>query len=318
MNGMINLKKNSMDLVSIIVPIYNVEKYLKKCVDSILKQTYMNIEVILVDDGSPDNSGCMCDDYKKNDERVKVIHKRNGGLSSARNEGLKIATGKYIAFIDSDDYISHDYIEYLYNNIIKYDADISIILPLNFSVSPNIKKYEKEQIKIYNGEDSLYAMLYQKEFDNAAWGKLYNKTIVENIDFPLGKLYEDIGTTYKYLLKAKVVVFSSLQKYYYLQRKDSIMGSKFKIKEMDYIYQSEIMMKDIEQIGNKNLLKAAHCRYVNANFSILLKIKHNNIYKNERKKIITNIKKYQKEVFFDKNCRLKTKLGLFLLRIGVI
>ena len=116
---------NKQDLISVIVPVYNVENYLKRCLDSIINQTYQNIEIILIDDGSTDNSGNLCEDYKKIDNRIKVVHKTNGGLSDARNTGIKKAKGKYITFVDSDDYVEYDYVEYLYNLIKKYDTNIS-------------------------------------------------------------------------------------------------------------------------------------------------------------------------------------------------
>ncbi|HDT8053597.1 TPA: glycosyltransferase, partial [Enterococcus faecalis] len=115
-----------MPKISIIVPVYNVEKYLEKCVRSILAQTFTDFELILVDDGSPDSSGAMCDQFAEQDQRVKVIHKENGGLSDARNAGIEIATGEYLGFVDSDDYIADDMYELLYTNIVKEDADLSI------------------------------------------------------------------------------------------------------------------------------------------------------------------------------------------------
>ena len=304
--------------VSVIVPIYKVEKYIKKCIDSLVNQTYKNLEIILVDDGSPDKCGEICDEYAKIDKRIKVLHKKNGGLSDARNKGVEVATGKYVAFVDSDDYVENDYIEYLLELLKRYDADISIILP--YKVDERYidnRKNKKEKIVVYEKEDALITMLYQKEFDNAAWGKLYKKNIVNGIEFPFGKLYEDIGTTYKYLLKSNKIVYSNKEKYFYLQRSDSIMGKPFKIKDMDYIYQSEILMKDKNITQNKKIEKAAICRYLNANFSVLLKAK-----KSDNKEIIKeikrNIKEKRLEVLLDINSRLKTKIAIILTYIGVI
>ena len=122
----INENKESQDLISVIIPIYNVEQYLDRCIDSVKKQTYTNLEIILVDDGSPDNCGKMCDEYAEDDKRIKVIHKENGGLSDARNAGIEIATGEYITFIDSDDYVSLDYVEYMYKLLKDAGAKLSI------------------------------------------------------------------------------------------------------------------------------------------------------------------------------------------------
>lgn len=305
------------DLVSVVIPIYKVEKYLHRCVDSVLKQTYKNIEVILVDDGSPDYCGKICDEYASKDKRIKVLHKDNGGLSDARNQGTKIARGKYITYIDSDDFVESDYIEYLYNLLIDNSCDMSIILPHKFYDNNLVTiKNKKEKIKIYNSEEALKVMLYQKNFDNAAWGKLYLLNNIKDIEFPVGKLYEDIGTTYKYILRSNKIAYSNQKKYYYLQRKDSIMGSPFSQKEMDYVYQSEIMMNDIKLLNKKKLIKAVKCRYLNANFSVILKIGKTQEYKKEKKELKNNIKKMRKEVLFDINSRIKTKAAIILSYLG--
>ena len=185
------------ELISIVVPVYNVEKYLGTCVESILKQTYSNIEVILVDDGSTDCSGKMCDHYMGQDERIKVIHKKNGGLSDARNKGIIQAEGEYITFIDSDDVVSSDYVEYLYNILEENDGDIAICNPVH--CYPNEKiVFEQETFKrVYKAEDAIVEMLYQKSFLVAAWGKLYKKDYFEEIEFPKGMLFEDSAVMYK-------------------------------------------------------------------------------------------------------------------------
>lgn len=307
------------DLISVIVPVYKVEDYLEKCITSIINQTYKNLEIILVDDGSPDKCGEICDKFAKKDKRIIVLHKKNGGLSDARNKGLEKATGKYVSFIDSDDFISSDYFEYLYKILNENDADMSVILPYKFSTYESIKTDEKkEKIEIYNSKEALITMLYQKKFDNAAWGKLYKKEIIENIEFPVGKLYEDIGTTYKYILNSNKIVYSDRKIYYYLQRPDSIMGKPFRIKEMDYIDQTSILLEDMKKLQDIELIKAAESRYVNANFSVLLKIKKNEEFKKERNIILNNIKKYRNNVFFDKKVRTKTKVALILMSLNIL
>ena len=154
------------DLISIVVPIYNVEKYLEKCINSIIIQTYKNIEIILVNDGSTDSSGKICDIYLKKDKRIKVIHKKNGGLSDARNVGIENAKGKYIAFIDSDDFIDSDFIEILYNLIIEYNADVSCC-KCNVIYKKNKKQQVEEKINIFTNYEAINEMLYQ--------GKVYHQ-----------------------------------------------------------------------------------------------------------------------------------------------
>ena len=304
--------------ISVVIPIYKVEKYLKKCINSITNQTYKNLEIILVDDGSPDKCPQICDEYSQKDSRIKVIHKKNGGLSDARNVGLKEATGKWIAFIDSDDFVSDDYIEYLYKLLKENKSDISIVLPYEFSNYEKIKiKNEREIINVYDSRQGLITMLYQKKFDTSAWGKLYKKELFNDILFPCGKLYEDISTIYKVILKSDKIVYSNQKKYYYLKRNDSIMGQTFNAKDMDYIYQAEDMYNNIKKLKDEELISAAKCRVLNANFSILLKAK-----KTKSKKYIDlirkSIKKNTSEVLYNKNCRLKTKIAIILVYLGVM
>lgn len=313
-NGKKNMKKN----VSIIVPVYKVEKYLAKCVDSILNQTYKNFELILVDDGSPDNCGKICDEYAMKDERIRVFHKENGGLSDARNYGIKKAKCEWIVFIDSDDYIKEDYIETLIK-ICEDDCQIGIVSYSYIYEDYKEKKYShKNKIKKYNSKEALITMLYQKEFDTAAWGKIYKRELFDEIEFPVGKIYEDISTIYRVILKSDKVAYCNSKKYMYLQRKDSIMGRKFKIKDMDYIYETEKMLNSIKLLNNSDLLEAAICRYINANFSILLKIEKNKEYTKQRKEILKNIKTYRKKVLLNSKSRLKTKIALILTIFNVL
>ena len=187
------------ELVSIIVPIYNVEKYLIKCIESILNQTYKNLEIILVDDGSTDSCNKICDRYKKIDKRVVVIHKKNGGLSSARNIGIKKAKGKLISFVDSDDYIKPNMIEELKNNMYFYNSDISVC-DYYYIIDG------KRQISDNNNLKRNCITKYKNKFiykpNSAVWNKLYKKNLFEQIKFPEGKIYEDDYILYELLDKA--------------------------------------------------------------------------------------------------------------------
>ena len=194
------------DLISIIIPVYNVELYLEKCLDSIINQTYKNIEILLVDDGSKDNSGKMCDEYAKKDNRIKVIHKENGGLSSARNCGIKNSNGKYLTFVDSDDIIELDMIESLYHLMNKYDSEIVISNIKNVFDGIIKKEKETDEIRVLNNIEVLEEMLYGDAYYISACGKLFKKELFENVEFPLNKVYEDVGTMYKlYDLSNKIV-----------------------------------------------------------------------------------------------------------------
>lgn len=221
-------------LISVIVPIYNVEKYLQKCVDSIINQTYKNLEIILVDDGSPDNCPQMCDDYAKKDSRIKVVHKENGGLSDARNAGMKVATGEYVSFIDSDDYISLDFYETLLQTMIDNDSDIVECSVVKFYENEKFDEYS-DDLKVTNYEtvDALDGLISENPFKQHVWNKLYKSSVALDIPYAVGKLNEDEFWTYQVFGKAKKVTRIYKTMYYYFQRGSSIMGNGYNIKRLD-------------------------------------------------------------------------------------
>lgn len=223
--------------VSIIVPVYNVENYLKGCIDSILNQTIKNTEIILINDGSQDKSGDICDEYKKKDSRVIVIHKKNGGLSSARNAGLEIATGDLVGFIDSDDWLEPDYFETLYDGIIRYNAGISV---MHFKIVTDYKKIQfitkkKDKWVQFNRHQAMESFFTDNFIENSACNKLYRINLFESIRYPEGMLMEDKATTYKLINKSNIVVVNSSQKYHYFLRNESIMQSIFNRKKFDML-----------------------------------------------------------------------------------
>lgn len=265
------MKKSTVEkIVSVIVPIYNVENYLCNCIDSILRQTYFRLEIILIDDGSPDNCGLICDDYAKKDERIKVVHKENGGLSDARNVGIRIATGEYITCIDSDDYISNDFVEYLINIMNESDADISICGFLK-----TIKMNENEQgnsctIKVYKPEDALEAMLYAQDFTTSAWGKLYKRELFDDVEYPVGKYSEDMFTTYKLINKSKKIICSDRICYYYLHRTGSILNSTYSPRHLDVLEALRII-KSTGCLINPELQSAYKSQFVSSMAELLEK-----------------------------------------------
>jgi len=184
------------DLISIIIPVYNVEKYLERCVKSVINQTYKNLEIILVDDGAKDNSGKMCDELSKLDSRIKVIHKENGGLSDARNFGLKIATGDYIGFVDSDDYIADDMYETLYHTIKNNNADISIVSFYEMYKEKVIGVRDSGNLEILSKQEAMKELLIDTKIQSYAWNKLFKKELFNDLKFPTGKNFEDIELLY--------------------------------------------------------------------------------------------------------------------------
>ena len=214
-------------LISIIVPVYNVEKYLVKCIESIIGQTYHNIEIILVDDGSTDKSGELCEDYAKKDSRIHVIHKENGGLSDARNAGMAVAAGEYIGFVDSDDWIEEDMYEELYRLCETYRLDL---ITARFCL--NVGGIDERKNTTGNfTEMSGIELLKNNIFDsdkhqvtNSVWDRLYRREILQGIEFPKGRKYEDICFTTKVFLKAERCGYLDREVYHYMIRDDSIMG----------------------------------------------------------------------------------------------
>lgn len=227
------------DLISIIVPIYNVEEYLQRCIDSLINQTYHNTEIILVDDGSTDNCGTISDQYSRNYDNVYSFHKKNGGLSDARNYGITKAHGKYICFIDSDDYIDKRYCEILYKNIIDANADISIceFLRVTDDTISEMCEYKNEIIEIYDiGIEKQRNILNElNEITTVAWNKLYKIKIWKNIKYPKDKLNEDEFVIHYLLDKCDKIVYTNLKMYYYYQRNNSIMMSKYNERKTDVV-----------------------------------------------------------------------------------
>lgn len=221
-------------LISVIVPIYKVEKYIRKCIDSIINQTYKNLEIILVDDGSPDDCPEICDEYAEKDSRVKVIHKENGGLSDARNAGMSVATGNYVSFIDSDDYISEDFIENLLSIIIREKSDIVECKVLKvYNYQDEYICEDNLQINTYTTEQGLSLLMSEQEFHQHVWNKLYKSDIALKIPFEKGKLNEDEYWSYQVFGQAQKVTKINKTMYYYLQRSDSIMGNGYSLRHLD-------------------------------------------------------------------------------------
>lgn len=207
-------------MISVIVPIYKVEPYLQQCVDSILNQTYRDLEVLLIDDGLPDKCGEICDEYERKDKRVRVFHTENRGLSAARNLGLKEARGEYIGFVDSDDWIELDMYEMLLRRMQKVGADISIC---GFwrETNKHIIMTTKLKETVYKGDESLLALVEGK-IQNCVWNNLYRRVTLEKISFPKGKDYEDIACIHKVIHETSQIAIFATPKYHYRIRDNSI------------------------------------------------------------------------------------------------
>ena len=215
--------------VSVIVPIYKVEKYIHRCIDSILKQTYSNLEVILVDDGSPDNCGEIADEYASKDQRVVVVHKENGGLSDARNAGMKYINGEFIVFVDSDDWIEKNMIERMVHTSLKYKADV---VQSAFYYAYDDKRLldnryssTKDEPVILDNRSLMYELVTNEKVKNFAWGKLYKARLIQDIPFKKGVLFEDVFWAHKVMHRVDTYVMIHEPLYHYYQREDSIVAT---------------------------------------------------------------------------------------------
>ena len=219
--------------ISIVVPVYNVENYVSKCIDSIINQSYKNLEILIVNDGSTDRSGDICEHYASQDSRIILIHQGNQGLSMARNNALDIAGGDYIGFVDSDDWIALDMFDTLYNNAVTHDADVSMCNFYYVYTNGEMNPYsnENEDIKILEG---IYKIAHNIRLsNNCVWNRLYKHYLFNDIRFPKGKAFEDIFVMHQLVDNANKVVLSAECKYYYLRRETGITLSPFNLKHID-------------------------------------------------------------------------------------
>lgn len=307
-------------LISIIVPCYKVEKYLPKCIESILNQTYKNLEIFLIDDGSPDNSGKICDEYALKDKRIKVIHKKNGGASEARNIALDLMTGEYVAFVDSDDYVSSYYIETMYNLLIQTNADISVCGHTNVSEKRlmNTITFRKPQIKRYHlltSNEAIKNVFYQKIFDCSPWGKLYHSSIFKTIRYPKGVIYEDLAIIYPLLQQSKYIVIFDTKLYYYLIRESSTLGV-FNEKRRDILLILDNLENQLRE-ENSPFLNAIISRNLSAHFNLLgLASWSNHPYRDIEKECWKYICKNRIRCLVDKNVRLQNRIGIIVSYFG--
>lgn len=327
------ISRSNLPLISVIVPVYNVKDYLPECLDSLQHQTYQNLEILLIDDGSTDGSATLLEAYKSLDSRAKIIHQANSGLSAARNTGLKSATGKYIFFLDSDDFLAADALEYLYKLIQKSGAALSVCSHYERKPSGELKNFNtfKRKTGKLSVEAALFAMLNEQGFNLQATPKLFSRTLFEKtanlpeILFPVNKLHEDVGTVYKLFLRAytfnpkAVVAYGALPKYYYNLRNSSITKRGFNLKKLDLIIQTDEMCAFVEKTF-PSLNNTANLRRVHARFSILRQIVQKS-HKTDREQriedtLIAYIKEHKKWVLKNPEATRRDKFALISLLIG--
>lgn len=300
-------------LVSVIIPVFNVEKYLRRCVESVLNQTYRNLDIILVDDGSTDLSGEMCDEWEKCDKRVTVIHKQNGGLSDARNAGLEIARGAYYSFIDSDDYITGDMIEIMVKSAKRNSCEIAICNIIRFLESGELYPFYHPA-----GEEQI--LLGEKRFQTlnqpSVCNKLFKSDLFDNIKFPIGKYYEDTFVYHELLYRAKNVVLTGSESYWYMVRNDSITGSlQYTVRYFDYIEaiwkRAKFLLDNgVQPYGNEACL-SLYAAFSNAEKNIKKNTENREKFKKAREQYNMAYKILMKQ---GHSVSLKQKIRLFLLK----
>lgn len=305
-------------MISVIIPVYNVEKYLPDCLNSVLVQSYKNLEIILVDDGSPDSCGEICENYAVKDNRIKVIHKENGGLSDARNLGIDIAKGEYITFIDSDDLVTVTYIENLYIALKAANANLAISWFSEFKdddrIQLNATRLKIENIDILNSKQCFERLLCQNGVETSAWGKLYKIELFEQLRYPKGKIYEDIPVTYRVIEGAKKIAVIECKDYFYRQRNNSIQNQKFNVAKMAAIEHMNELMVFI-QTKYPELDCLARCRMLSIACNLFFQIDftENSHEYLELWKIIRDNRGY---VLSNKHTRKKARIASLLSFLG--
>lgn len=302
---------SELPTISVIIPVYKVEAWLDVCVQSVLDQTYQNLEILLVDDGSPDNCGAMCDSWAEKDSRIRVIHKPNGGLSSARNAGLDQITGEYVTFLDSDDVIHPELCSHLLRCIRKSGAKLSIgevahifpEQPADYTVS--------DQMQCLSATEAIQAMWYQQSFLPCACAKLYHRDLFQTIRFTEGILFEDLDIMHLLFAAAEKVVYTPSPLYGYNHREDSITTKAFGIRDLDILKISDKLVAYAEQT-NQALLPAARCYACVAAMRVALNAPDTPELAEGRRRAEAILKDWGKSVLKDKRIRKKTRYGLTL------
>ena len=307
-------------MISVIVPVYKVEAYLDRCVNSIVKQTYRDLEIILVDDGSPDQCGDMCDEWAKKDKRIKVVHKENGGLSDARNAGIEEATGDYLGFVDSDDWIEPDMYQDLLEAIERECTELSVTgINRIYDNGYSRSQYTCDKPHVITGNRIIQAYLLQGTFSTSAWDKLYKKSLFDTRRFPVGRQYEDAPVIFDILCSINNIVVVGKPQYNYFQRADSICGQAFSVRKMDhYEFSKEIrerVLKDYPQyIDDANAFWGCKvCEIIYA----LYESKNRNEYKYEKNMLKNEIKKVWKDVVNNRSIPRVMKIKTIIARIGM-
>jgi glycosyltransferase involved in cell wall biosynthesis len=308
------------NLVSIIIPVFNVENYLPCRLDSVLAQDYANIEVILINDGSTDGSSMICDEYATKDFRVKVYHKKNGGVSSARNLGIRKSNGQFIAFVDSDDFVEQDFISFLYNNLTQYNADISSCCYYFYRDNVKTPSAGYNENYLFNNFEGIINCI-DRGFFSEIYNRLYRREILENVEFDENiKISEDHLFNFNAYFNSNKSIHVGVPKYYYVWRQDSAMETRNRLNE-DRLYMVEQMKKKIEKMQTANKLLQQHifAREVIENIILLIQIAKSGdtrSYESKRIEIQDRLKNFNNQIIWNETLSWKFKIVLLINSIN--
>lgn len=308
---------NSAPLISIIVPIYNVEKYVTRCIESLIAQTHKNLEIILVNDGSSDGSTIICEEFAKRDRRIKVIHKQNEGVSIARNIALDSCNGEYILFVDGDDFISPSMTSLLYESLISSKSDISSCGYIMYyeGPAPQFTPAEKSEA-VLSGQSALEDMLYQKNIAAGPVAKLYKSELFNNIRYPAGIKYgEDLDVTYRVLSKSKRVVVVPNKEYYYQQRSNSAIQAPFNISRMSSLKVLSNVFEYVER-NHPDLVPAVKDRILMEAIFIISTIPINAAFNKEREECFKIIKEYRHQTILSDKSKASHRVLALISLLG--
>lgn len=311
-------------MISIITPVYNAESFISEAIESVISQSFTDWELILIDDGSTDKSGIICDRYADKDPRIMVLHRDNAGQSRARNLGLEKAKGDFLTFLDADDILAPDALQNFIDSSAIHNADIVCGKTIKFSGKiPPLKDIDNKIIKHYSPVEAVETVLYQKELDNSVWGKMFRRELWSDLHFLEGHYYEDLDIFYKVFLKAKKIILIPDIVYYYRQHSASYIHT-FNMRRRDMLMVTERLTDYMKQ-NALTLLPAARSRSLSANFNMLMLLYANDdkidyADKEEALKTLDNcwkkIKELRRESLFNPKVRIKNKIGIVLSYIG--
>ena len=307
------------ETISVIVPVFNAGEHLEESVESLLAQTWTDLEILLIDDGSTDGSGDVCDTLAAKDGRIRVIHKENTGVSDVRNLGISLSKGRFIAFADADDVVSEKYIEHLAGILEKEDADISITLPIKFQEGTDVsfkEDFDEEKTVVHSSESAIRDMLYRYEIPIYPWGKLYRKELFDKVRYPAGEIYEDLSTEYKLFDQAGRIAVNPVRDYGYRQWPKSLTHAAFPEQKMIQIPICADMVRFVRK-AYPGIEAAAVSKTFVTVLNLYQEIPGGKDYAGHRRKCVKILKRYRLEVLRDKNNKKMTRMIALLSCVSI-